>query len=90
MFNSDFRWARPVAMVLCASLVASCGLPGVGPNKNQIFSGSVQREGDAFVVAVNDRVTRTTSVVPALGFSDALINASVQGADTIRPGDTLG
>ncbi|MCK0150713.1 polysaccharide biosynthesis/export family protein [Marivita sp. S6314] len=62
----------------------------MGPSKNQIFAGSVQREGDAFIVAVNDRVTRTTAVVPALGFSDRLKNTSLQGADTIRPGDTLG
>jgi polysaccharide export outer membrane protein len=77
-------------MVLLASLLASCGLPRVGPDKDEIFSGSVQREGDAFVVAVNDRVTRATAVVPALGFSSALKNAGIQGADTIRPGDTLG
>jgi len=90
VFIPQFRWAKPVAWVLCASLVASCGLPGVGPTKNQIFAGSVQREGDAFIVAVNDRVTRATAVVPALGFSDTLKNARVQGADIIRPGDTLG
>lgn len=90
MFSSDFRWARPIALVLCASLVASCGLPRVGPDKNEIFAGSVQREGDAFVVAVNDRVTRATAVVPALGFSSGFKNASPQGSDIIRPGDTLG
>jgi polysaccharide export outer membrane protein len=49
----------------------------------------VQKEGDAFVVAVNDRVTRTTAVVPALGFSDSLKNAGQLGSDTIRPGDVL-
>mgnify|MGYP001822572257 CR=1 FL=1 len=90
MLSSKSRWARPIAMVLLASLLASCGLPRVGPDKDEIFSGSVQREGDAFVVAVNDRVTRSTAVVPALGFSSALKNAGIQGADTIRPGDTLG
>jgi polysaccharide export outer membrane protein len=62
----------------------------VGPNKREIFAGSVQKEGDAFVVTVNDRVTRATAVVPALGFSDAFINAGVVGSDTISPGDTLG
>jgi polysaccharide export outer membrane protein len=72
------------------SLVASCGLPRVGPNKREIFAGSVQKEGDAFVVQVNDRVTRATSVVPALGFSDAFLNAGVVGSDTISAGDTLG
>lgn len=90
MFKMNIRWAKPIALMLSASLVASCGLPGVGPNKNQIFAGSVQREGDAFVVSVDDRVTRATAVVPALGFTKSLVNANVQSADIIRPGDTLG
>ncbi|NNK17066.1 MAG: polysaccharide export protein [Sulfitobacter sp.] len=72
------------------AVVSSCGLPQVGPNKRQIFSGSVQKEGDAFIVSVNDRVTRATSVVPALGFSDAFKNAGLLGSDVIRPGDVLG
>jgi polysaccharide export outer membrane protein len=50
----------------------------------------VQKQGDAFVVSVNDRVTRATSVVPALGFSESFINAGVVGSDTISAGDTLG
>jgi polysaccharide export outer membrane protein len=65
-------------------------LPQVGPNKRQIYAGSVQREGDAFIVAVNDRVTRATAVVPALGFSQQFINAGQLGSDTIRAGDVLG
>ena len=81
---------RSVALLVAVSVLASCGLPRVGPTKREIFAGSVQREGDAFIVSVNDRVTRATAVVPALGFSDAFINASVLGSDTIRPGDTLG
>ncbi len=84
------RWARPIATVAALAVVSSCGLPQVGPNKRQIFAGSVQKEGDAFVVSVNDRVTRATAVVPALGFSDAFKNASQLGSDTIRPGDVLG
>ncbi|MDG1167783.1 MAG: polysaccharide export protein, partial [Sulfitobacter sp.] len=84
------RWARPTAAVAALAVLASCGLPHVGPNKRQIFAGSVQREGDAFVVAVNDRVTRATAVVPALGFSEAFKNAGKLGSDTIRPGDVLG
>ncbi|MFY9212623.1 MAG: polysaccharide biosynthesis/export family protein [Aestuariivita sp.] len=55
-----------------------------------MFAGSVQREGDAFIVQVNDRVNRATALAPALGFSEAFKNASVLTADTIRPGDTLG
>jgi len=84
------RGARGVANLDAVSLVASCGLPRVGPNKREIFAGSVQREGDAFIISVNDRVTRATSVVPALGFTEGFKNAGVLGSDTIRPGDTLG
>ncbi|MEX0287385.1 MAG: polysaccharide biosynthesis/export family protein [Paracoccaceae bacterium] len=84
------RWVKPIALVSAISVLASCGLPQVGPNKRQIFAGSVQREGDAYVVSVNDRVTRATAVVPALGFSDDFRNASPLTSDTIRPGDSLG
>lgn len=83
-------WARPMVLLALLSVVASCGLPQVGPNKRQIFSGSVQRQGDAFVVEVNDRVTRATAVTEALGFSDSFKSAAVLGSDTIRPGDVLG
>ena len=46
--------------------------------------------GDAYVVSVNDHVTRATGVVPALGFGPAFVGAGVVGSDTINPGDTLG
>ncbi|WP_135506322.1 polysaccharide biosynthesis/export family protein [Roseovarius aestuariivivens] len=72
-------------------MVASCGfLPRSGPNKREIYEGSVQRSGDAFVVTVNDRVTRATAVQPTLGFTEEFKNAGLVGSDTIRPGDTLG
>ncbi|WP_456152286.1 polysaccharide biosynthesis/export family protein [Marinovum algicola] len=79
-----------MALLLAVSLAASCGLPRSGPNKREIFAGSVQRQGDAFIVSVNDRVTRATGVVPALGFSETFKSAGVIGSDVIRPGDTLG
>ncbi|GAA6190737.1 polysaccharide biosynthesis/export family protein [Phaeobacter sp. NW0010-22] len=84
------RWAKPIAVLTAIAVVASCTLPRTGPNKREIFAGSVQKEGDAFIVAVNDRVTRATAVVPALGFSDSFKNASQLTSDTIRPGDVLG
>lgn len=89
IFKSN-RWAKPVAMLAALSIVASCGLPQVGPNKRQIFAGSVQKEGDAYVVSVNDRVTRATAVVPALGFDKTFMSAGRLTSDTIRPGDSLG
>lgn len=90
MKSVSYRWARPIAAFAALAVISSCGLPQVGPNKRQIYAGSVQKEGDAFVVAVNDRVTRATAVVPALGFSEAFRNAAPLGSDTIRPGDVLG
>ncbi|WP_299851265.1 polysaccharide biosynthesis/export family protein [uncultured Roseovarius sp.] len=91
MNSQSKRWAKSVALFVVVAMVASCGtLPRVGPNKKEIYAGSVQKSGDAFVVSVNDRVTRATAVQPALGFSDSFLRAGSIGADTIRPGDTLG
>lgn len=84
------RGARLVALLVVAATISACALPRSGPNKREIFSGSVQQKGDAFVVEVNDHVTRTTAVVPAFGFDQAFISAGVVGSDTIQPGDTLG
>lgn len=83
------RRAKSVAILAAVALVASCGLPRVGPTKKEIFEGSVQRQGDAFIVSVNDRVTRATAVAPALGFPDKFVRAGELGSDVIRPGDTL-
>lgn len=91
MKSQSNRWVKFVAFLAIVTMISSCAiLPRTGPNKRQIYKGSVQRSGDAFVVSVNDRVTRATAVQPALGFSDAFKNASKVGSDTIRPGDTLG
>ena len=81
--------ARAVALLGAVALVASCGLPRSGPNKREIFAGSVQKDGDAFIVTVNDRVSRATARQPSFGFSSAFQNAGVMGSDTISAGDRL-
>ncbi len=84
-------WARYAALIACSVGISACDmLPAPGPTKSDIYSGSVQKQGDAFVVAVTDRVTRATAVQPALGFSDDFLRAGVVGSDTIQPGDVLG
>ena len=83
------KGARAVALLALVAMVAACGLPRAGPNKREIFAGSVQQQGDAYIVVVSDRVARATAVVPALGFSDAFKTAGRLGADTISAGDTL-
>lgn len=84
------RFAKGAALVVTLGLVAACGLPSSGPNKANIFSGSVMEQGDAFVLTVDDRVNRIASVTPALGFAAGFRNASVSGSDTINAGDVLG
>jgi len=83
------KGARAVALLVLVGAVAACGLPRSGPNKKEIFAGSVLREGDAFVVSVNSRVTRATSVTPSLGFSGSFLSAGRLGSDVIAPGDLL-
>ncbi len=84
------KLAKAVALTAAVAVVSSCGLPRSGPTKREIISGSVEKDGNAFVVTVNDHVARTTNVIPALGFSKAFLNAGVVGSDTIHAGDVLG
>lgn len=84
------RVVKTAVIAGLAVAVSSCGLPRTGPSKSEIFSGSVLKGGDAFIVQVDDNVTRATAIVPALGFSENFINRSAVNPDTIRPGDTLG
>jgi polysaccharide export outer membrane protein len=78
-----------VPALAALAFVAACGLPRSGPNKGEIFAGSVMREGDAFILVVDDRVNAIASVAPSLGFSQAFQDAGLLGSDTIQPGDTL-
>ena len=81
--------ARLVALGLVVLTVSACGLPRLGPTRNEIFAGSVQRNGDAFVVEVNQRVIEATSVVEALGFSSSFRGAAGTSTEVIQPGDVL-
>lgn len=90
MTRTMTRLARGAATIAAMALVASCGLPSAGPNRAQLFSGSVLEQGDAFVLVVDDRVNLVAGVTPALGFSEGFENAGVVGSDTIRAGDILG
>ncbi len=89
MISVTLRLAKGVAIVAAFSAIAGCALPRVGPNKAEIFSGSVLEQGDAFVLTVDDRVNRIAAVTPALGFSKSFRDQSILGASTISPGDIL-
>ena len=90
MKTLTLRLAKGVAIVVTLGFVASCGLPSAGPNKSQIFSGSVLEQGDSFILTVDDRVNAIASVTPALGFAANFRNAATLGSDVISPGDVLG
>ncbi|WP_417243274.1 polysaccharide biosynthesis/export family protein [Celeribacter sp.] len=81
--------ARAVIAAALVASVSACGLPRSGPNKKEIFAGSVLNQGDAFIVSVNDRVNAATGVIQSLGFTQSFLGAGVVGSDTINPGDTL-
>ncbi|MBL9058007.1 MAG: polysaccharide biosynthesis/export family protein [Rhodobacteraceae bacterium] len=83
------RGATALALVALLGGVGGCGLPRSGPNKAEIYKGSVLKEGDAFIVTVNSRVTRATAVMAAFGFSSGFQNAGVLPSDLIAPGDIL-
>lgn len=83
------RGAAALSLLALLMGTASCGLPRSGPNKSEIYKGSVLEGGDAFIVSVNSRVTRATSLVPSLGFSSSFTNAGVMASDVISAGDVL-
>lgn len=89
MIPTSTRLARGMLAVAGLALVAACGLPRSGPTRGEIFAGSVLREGDAFVLTVDDRINRIAGVTPALGFSAGFQDAGLLGSDTIQPGDVL-
>lgn len=86
---SGLRAGKALVLVLLVAALGACGLPRPGPNKSEIYKGSVLKQGDAFVVQVNPRVTRATSVTPSLGFGSEFLNAGILGSDVISPGDLL-
>jgi polysaccharide biosynthesis/export protein len=80
---------RVVALLASVSILASCGLPRSGPSKREILSGSVEKQGNAFIVPVTPAVTKLTNVQPKFGFSAAFLKAGLIGSDTLSSGDLL-
>lgn len=82
--------ARILVLCLFVSALSACSLlPRSGPTRNEIFADLFQREGDAFVVEVDQRVTAATADLPALGFPPELVNAGQFETDVIRQGDLI-
>jgi len=81
---------RPLALLVTVLLLAGCSLPRSGPDKTELYQSSVDQQGSAHIVDVDNRVARVTDMPPGLGFSEAFRTAGVVGSDTISAGDTLG
>lgn len=81
---------KAIAMLASLSVITACALPRSGPNKREIYAGSVDKKGNAFIVPVTPEVTRATAVQATFGFSDSFRNAGLVGSDTITSGDTIG
>ena len=82
--------AMRLVMIAAVTLVAACSLPRSGPSKGEIYSGAVEKGGNAHVIYVNEHVARATNFTPAYGFSNSFLRAGQVGADEIRAGDVLG
>ena len=82
--------AKATVLLLATGMITSCALPRSGPSRHEIYAGSVEKKGDAFIVAVTESVSRATAQQPSFGFSEAFRNAGVVGSDTIAAGDRLG
>jgi polysaccharide export outer membrane protein len=80
---------KVVVLLASVGLVTSCGLPRSGPNKREIYSGSVDKKGDAYIVPVTPAVSAATAVQPSFGFSDSFRNAGLVASDMISAGDTV-
>ena len=83
------RFARGVMALAAFGILTACALPRTGPTKGEIFAGSILREGDSYIITVDDRVNRIASVTPALAFAETFRSAGVVGSDSINPGDIL-
>ncbi|MGB3315473.1 MAG: polysaccharide biosynthesis/export family protein [Albidovulum sp.] len=79
-----------LALVVLTMGISACGLPRSGPTKGEVLAGSVEQQGDTFIVPVTADVARLTNVIPPLGFGNGFVGAGVVGSDVIRPGDVLG
>ena len=81
--------AALAALALVALGLGACTQPRPGPTQAEIFSGSVLREGDAFIVAVGNRVNQALNTPQARSLPDGLRRGQVLSGDHVRVGDTI-
>lgn len=80
---------KAIVLLSSVAILASCGLPRSGPNKREIYAGSVDKKGNAYIVPVTPAVSAATAVQPTFGFSESFRNAGVVASDMISAGDAI-
>jgi polysaccharide export outer membrane protein len=79
-----------MALAMLLMTLAACGLPRSGPTKSEVLDTTGELNSEAFVVDVDNRVTRVTERTLVTGFPNSFLGLSpVAAPDLIRPGDTL-
>ncbi len=79
-----------LALAITSLAIAGCStLPRVGPNKSEIYRGSVNKDGNAYVLAVDSRVAKFANLAAQSGFSAEFRNAGAVVTDLVRSGDVL-
>ena len=53
MKPSLFKMATAVTLASSLVVLTGCGLPRTGPTKSEIFAGSIQKAGDAYIIPVD-------------------------------------
>lgn len=84
------RWMRTLTCVLAMSLVASCGLPRSGPDRDEVVALPEEDIGlDFNVIPVTPDVARMTRVDERSGFEVSLINTPEEPTQLIAEGDVM-
>jgi len=81
---------KTLMVALVSFGLAGCDLlPRTGPNKSEILRGSVNNQGNAYVLAVDERVTSIANRAAKSGFTAEFRNAGAVTTDLVRAGDVL-
>ncbi len=82
------RMARILAVTVLVSTLSACGLPALGPSKDDILNSN-DKNSETQIVFVDERVTSLVAFALVTGIPDNLLRAGSGTSDPIRPGDTL-
>lgn len=84
------RWMRALWSVLAVSLVASCGLPRAGPDRDEVIAPVPDDVGLNFnIIPVTPNVSRITRLDERSGFDVSLVDTPEEPTQLIAVGDVM-